>query len=249
MQIITYPDHRALSDKVADHILSVVKKKPDAVLCLAAGDTPKLAYSLLVEKAARESIDFSACTFVGLDEWVGIPPENEGSCYYFLQTFLFKPLGVDPAQIHLFNALAKDLTAECKAMDEKIREKGPVDLMLVGVGMNGHIGFNEPGVVWNLNSHVTNLDDTTRSVGQKYFKQSTPLQKGITLGLQHLLESKSVIVMASGLKKAQIMRAALEDPVSPAVPASVIRKHQQGLVMLDQEAATLLKSSIQRPAK
>ena len=249
MQITTYPDYRTLSDKVAEHILTFVKKKPDAVLCLAAGDTPKLAYSLLAEKAAREHVDFSRCTFIGLDEWVGIPPENEGSCHYFLQTFLFKPLHIKPSQIHLFNALAENLRAECDSMDETIQKKGQVDIMLVGVGMNGHIGFNEPGVDENLYCHVIMLDDTTRSVGQKYFKQSTPLQKGITLGLQHLMESKHVIVMASGLKKAQIMRAALEDPVSTEVPASVIRKHPDGLVMLDHEAATLLKTSIQQRAK
>lgn len=245
MIVKAYGDYHALSLDVADEIISQIKNKPDSVLCLAAGDTPRLAFSLTAQKAKAEKVDFSKCTFIGLDEWVGIPPENEGSCHYFLHHNLFAPLGIRSAQIHLFDALATDLKAECDTMDAVIRKKGGIDLMLVGVGMNGHIGFNEPGVPFNLYAHVIKLDDTTRSVGQKYFKQSTPLQEGITLGLQHLAESGKAIVMASGLKKASIMRAALEDTVSSEIPASVIRNHPKGIVMLDREAATLLRTSIQ----
>ena len=126
-------------------------------------------------------------------------------------------------------------------MDATILANGGIDLMLVGVGMNGHIGFNEPGVPDNLYSHVIALDTTTQSVGQKYFRQSTKLQSGITLGLQHFMESRKAIMMASGRKKSLVMRKALEDKITTDIPASMIRKHANGVVMLDEEAAALLK--------
>jgi 6-phosphogluconolactonase/glucosamine-6-phosphate isomerase/deaminase len=152
-------------------------------------------------------------------------------------------LKIRPEQIHLFNSLAVNVEQECSKMDAIISEKGGIDLMLVGVGMNGHIGFNEPGVAPGLYSHVIDLDATTQSVGQKYFKESTVLKRGITLGLQHLLESKQVILMASGQKKSTVIQSALEGPITPAMPASIIRKHKQGCVMVDEQAASLLKNT------
>lgn len=243
MQLKIFKDYHTLSLEVAGMIIQLVKNKPGATLCLAAGDTPRLAYSLLAEKANDEKADFSRCTFIGLDEWIGIPPTNQGSCHYFLQTNLFAPLGVQRRQIHLFDALSQDLASECRKMDNIIREKGGIDLMLVGVGMNGHIGFNEPGVEVDLYSHVMTLDETTQTVGQKYFAEATKLQEGITLGLQHLLDSGNTIVMASGTKKAGIIREALEEPITTRLPASIIRKHKGGMVMLDQDAASLLRES------
>ena len=145
------------------------------------------------------------------------------------------------SQIHLFNALSKDPAQECLVMDKIIREKGGIDLMIVGVGMNGHIGFNEPGTSFDNYSHVIDLDSTTTSVGQKYFAQPVPLKQGITLGLKHLLESKKVIVLANGIKKAAIIKKVLEDKISNQIPASIIRLHPLGILMIDEEAASLLK--------
>jgi glucosamine-6-phosphate isomerase len=249
MTIEIYKDYESLSTEVAERICRVVQDKQEAVLCLAAGDTPRLAFALLAEIARKQKIDFSHCTFVGLDEWVGIGPENPGSCHYFLRTHLFGPLKIAKEQIHLFNSMAGNIEAECSKMDAIISEKGGIDLMLVGVGMNGHIGFNEPGVSPRLYSHIIDLDATTQSVGQKYFKESTVLKQGITLGLQHLLESSQVILMASGEKKSSVIEKALEGPITPDMPASIIRKHKQGCVMVDQQAATLLKNISQHEIK
>ncbi|HEX8038101.1 MAG TPA: glucosamine-6-phosphate deaminase [Chryseosolibacter sp.] len=231
-------DYQALSVTAADEIIAAVKNKETAVLCLAAGDTPKLAYALLAQKAKRENVGFSRCTFIGLDEWVGIAPENEGTCRYFLYRNLFEPLGIRPSQIHLFDGLAKDLPGECRKMDDVIAAKKGIDLMLVGVGMNGHIGFNEPGTPADSYSHVVDLDSTTQSVGQKYFAQATTLRQGITLGLKHFLESGRAVLMAGGKKKAEVIREALEGPVTPRMPASIIRRHPNGIAILDQEAAS-----------
>jgi glucosamine-6-phosphate isomerase len=240
MLLHVFPDHHALSLQVASDIAEQVAKKPSSILCLAAGDTPKLSYNLLGEIVVRERIDFSKCSFIGLDEWVGIPPDNEGSCSFFLQQNLFSRLHIAQAQIHLFDAMAIDLHAECVKMDSVIRAKGGIDLMVVGVGMNGHIGFNEPGVNPELYTHVTNLDMTTQSVGQKYFTRPTTLKNGITLGLRHLMESRQVMVVASGAKKAAIMRQAIEGPADSDVPASIVRQHSHARTMLDRDAASSL---------
>jgi glucosamine-6-phosphate isomerase len=241
MQLKIYKDYHSLSLHAANEIIDLVLNKPEAVLCLASGDSPRLMCKLMTERAIKEKVDFSRCTFIGLDEWVGIPPENEGSCHFFFQTLVFKPLGLPSAQIHLFNALSEDPTRECSVMDKTILEKAGIDLMIVGVGMNGHIGFNEPGTSFDNYSHVTDLDDTTVTVGQKYFSQQVTLKKGITLGLKHLLESKKVIVMANGIKKAAIIKKVLEEKVTNQTPASIIRLHPLGTLMIDEEAASLLK--------
>jgi glucosamine-6-phosphate isomerase len=249
MTVEIYKDYESLSTQVAQRICRLVQDEPKSVLCLAAGDTPRLAFTLLTAIARKQKIDFSRCTFVGLDEWVGIGPENPGSCHYFLRNHLFDPLQIRNEQIHLFNSMAGNIEAECSKMDKIISEKGGIDLMLVGVGMNGHIGFNEPGVSPRLYSHIIDLDATTQSVGQKYFKESTALKQGITLGLQHLLQSKEVILMASGEKKSGVIQKALEGPITPDMPASIIRKHKQGCVMVDQQAASLLKNTSQHEIK
>jgi len=238
MQISVYRDYQTLSFQAADRIIEMVGQKPDAVLCLAAGDTPRLTYDTLAERAASENIDFSQCTFVGLDEWVGIPPENEGSCHYFLQKHLFEPVRISSDQIHLFDALTSDPDDECRKMNQLISTLGGIDLMLVGIGMNGHIGFNEPGASPERYAHVVNLDEATQTVGQKYFRQPTVLRQGITLGLKHLLEARKVILIANGAKKAGVIKQTIEGPITPELPATILRMHRNSEVMLDEEAAS-----------
>lgn len=235
-----YKNYEALSRAAATEIVLQVRQKTDSVLCLAAGETPRVAYNLLPEIARKEGVDFSRCLFVGLDEWLGIPDTNEGSCSWFLQRNLFTPLGISPHQINLFDGMTENPSEECRRMNTWISDSGGIDLMLAGVGMNGHIGFNEPGVSEQKYAHVTELDETTRSVGQKYFRETTVLQKGITLGLRHLLESRKAFVMASGAKKAKIIRQALEGKITTEVPASIIRNHPNGITLLDLEAASML---------
>lgn len=241
MQLKIYKDYHTLSLHAAAEIIGLIKNKPQAVLCLPSGDTPRMMCQLMVERAAEEKVDFSQFTLIGLDEWIGIAPENEGSCHYFFQHQVIDPLHLQASQIHLFNALSPDPAQECAVMDKIIAEKGGIDLMIVGVGMNGHIGFNEPGVSFDHYSHVTDLDETTQTVGQKYFIRPVTLKQGITLGLKHLLESKKAIVLANGLKKASIIKQTLEEEISNRIPASIIRKHAKGVVIIDEAAASLLE--------
>lgn len=229
-----------MSRHAARHVTDLVVQKPDALICLAAGDTPKGMCRYIASFAASENIDFSQCHFVSLDEWVGISPENGGSCQYFLRNYLFNPLNVKESNIRLFDPLADNLKNECEKMDEYIWRHSGIDLMIVGIGRNGHIGFNEPGVPFENYSHVVALDETTQTVGQKYFREHTTLTKGITLGLQHLLDARKAILIANGINKAQIIKQALEGEINTQTPASVIRKHQDAEVILDPDAASQL---------
>jgi glucosamine-6-phosphate isomerase len=240
MQLKIYKDYQELSAEAAAEVIGLITKKPEAVICLASGDTPRLTCQLITAAALKEKTDLSKCTFIGLDEWVGIPPENEGSCRHFFETLLLKPLNFSPEQTHLFDARSKDLKGECRKMDNLILEKGGIDLMIVGVGMNGHIGFNEPGTSFDNYCHVIDLDDTTITVGQKYFKEPVQLKQGITLGLKHLQQSKKVLLIANGAKKAEVIRETMEGEINNRFPATVIRTHPNGVVMTDEAAASLL---------
>jgi galactosamine-6-phosphate isomerase len=243
MEIKVFKDYEDLSNNTANELIEAVKKNPEATLCLASGDTPRLAYSTAAKKARENNIDFSRCTFVALDEWIGIPPDNQGSCQFFLRHYLFDPLQIPEENIHFFDALSSDPTSECEKMNSVIAGKGGIDLMIVGVGMNGHIGFNEPGQSFDQYAHVVELDETSTVVGQKYFRESTALSKGITLGLRHMLEARKVLLIASGLKKAQVVKKTLEEEISPMVPSTSIRKHPNSLIMTDKEAASLVDAA------
>ncbi len=229
-----------LAERSARILTDQVIKKPQSVLCLAGGDTPRLTYQHMAYIAKNELVDFSNVQFISLDEWVGIPPGNSGSCFHFLNETVFDVLKIKNENIYFFNAMAADLNAECDRINHIIKRLGGIDLMLVGVGMNGHIGFNEPGISPDLFAHVVELDVVTQSVGQKYFSSDTPLSKGISLGLAQFMQSGTALLLATGAKKASIIKKAMEEIISPAIPASYIRNHFNAFVLLDKEAASLL---------
>jgi glucosamine-6-phosphate isomerase len=240
MELKVFKNYDELSQEAANEVINLVKEKPEAVICFASGNTPLGTCQSIVKKATAEKIDFSKSTFLGLDEWVGIPPDNAGSCHFFFYENLFQPLHISDEKIFLFDVMAKDLTDECKKMDKVIAEIGGIDLMIVGIGVNGHIGFNEPGVDFNLLSHVIDLEESTKSVGQKYFVGTTELSQGITLGLAHLMNSREVILMANGKSKAEIIKKAVNDPITNELPATVMQQHKNGFIFVDEEAASLL---------
>lgn len=243
MQVKNFQDYTALSTHTANEMVQLLKEKPSAVICIASGDSPKLACELFCKKVKEEKIDVSQFFFVGLDEWVGLSPETFGSCHNDFQKRLIQPLGLSTKQFHLFDAMSNDLQNECIKMDEVIATKGGIDLMIVGIGMNGHIGFNEPAVEFSLQSHVIDLDETTVSVGQKYFKEKVVLKKGITLGLAHLMNAKKVFLLANGERKATVIKKAVNGEITNKFPASIMQQHKNGFVLIDENAASLLSQS------
>jgi glucosamine-6-phosphate isomerase len=241
MKLNIYKDHPELSYHAARLLFQTVQEKPRALVCLATGETPSLTYAFFTAMILDQKIDVSQCSFIGLDEWVGIQPSNPGSCHHFLFQHIFAPLRLQSSQLHLFNALSTNLKEECNKMDDFIRSRGGIDVIVVGIGMNGHIGFNEPGVSPNLYAHVISLDEKTKTVGQKYFAEETSLSQGITLGLRHFLDARQAILLANGMKKAEIIRETLSSEISSLLPSTFIRKHTNGVMMLDEAAASFIR--------
>ncbi|MEY4728477.1 MAG: hypothetical protein RLZZ390_1001 [Bacteroidota bacterium] len=219
-------DNEQLSDFMANELVNQLMEKPTSLICFASGNSPKRAAALFVEKAIEKNIDTTQFKFVGLDEWVGVAD----------------PLGIQPNQYHVFDGTTSDLAKACREMDEFIAQNGGIDLMIVGIGMNGHIGFNEPGVDFNQLSHVVPLDEITATVGQQYFEQSMELKYGITLGFQHLLQSQKVYLLANSSKKAEVVKRAIEGEVDRSFPASIMQQHTNGFILIDEAAAALLGS-------
>ena len=241
MQILGFKSYEELAGYVAAFIADSIKNNPSLVLCMASGSTPALTCDLLVQKLKEEQVDYSKFTFLGLDEWVGLPPTNTGSCHYFFQKKIFEPLQLSSSQYFLFNAMADDLKNECSKMDKVIADKGGIDIMIVGIGMNGHIGFNEPGTSFAALSHIAELEEITKSVGQKYFDGPVKLGKGITIGFGHLMNTKKVFLMANSPKKAEVIKKTIEGPVTESFPASILQKHADGFILIDEGAGSLLK--------
>ncbi len=231
-----------MSRAAADLIIQQVKNKPDSLLCFPSGDSPAGVFKYLIADALEGKVDFSQCYFVGLDEWVGMGKEDEGSCTNFLYEHFFTPMHIKPDRLMFFDARAADLDAACMAMDDFIKAHGPLDIMLVGIGMNGHIGLNEPGTDFNLYAHHAPLAPVTISVGQKYFKQQTPLHEGITLGLKYLQEAKTPVLIAAGVKKAGIIVQALKGEINDQLPASIFQILPSAVVILDEGAASGLRN-------
>ncbi|MES2112311.1 MAG: glucosamine-6-phosphate deaminase [Bacteroidota bacterium] len=240
MKLFIHKNYGEMCRATADVIVKQIKQKPDSLICLTSGDTPAGAYHLLVQYAKEGKVDFSQTWFVGLDEWVGMDKNDAGSCTNFLYETFFTPANIDPSRMMVFDAKAADLDASCTAMNNFIKEHAPLNIMLVGVGMNGHIGLNEPGADFNSYAHHSPLDPITVEVGQKYFQGETKLTEGISLGLKHLQEAGIPMLLASGIKKAEIVAKALQGEVTNRVPASIFQTLPHGYVMLDEDAATKL---------
>jgi glucosamine-6-phosphate isomerase len=240
MKVLTYSDYNKMCRAAADIIVAQIQLKFNSLICIPSGDSPAGVFKYLIADAQNGKVDFSGCYFVGLDEWVGMGRDDDGSCTNFLYENFFTPLQIEPGKMMLFDAKSGNLDAACKSMDDFIKEKGPLDIMMVGIGMNGHIGLNEPGTDFDLYAHHSPLAPVTASVGQKYFKKQTHLHLGITLGLKYLQEAKIPLLIAAGVKKAEIIAQALEGEVTNQLPASIFQTLPSAYVLLDKDAAQRL---------
>ncbi len=240
--LLIHQNHETLSQTVAERVAKALQEKPDALICLPSGNTPLRLFEILVNQHEIGEIDFSHCTFALLDEWLGMDGQDEGSCRYWIDAKLLNPLDFKKKQIVAFDAKSDNLQGECERVNQEIEDLGGFDLVVLGVGMNGHLALNEPGTPFDSYAHVSTLAPITAEVGQKYFSKQTPLTAGITLGIRHFLEAKELIVMASGEAKAPVMKQAMEGEVTEDFPASVVQKDEKILVMLDEEAASELVS-------
>jgi len=235
-----FKDYEELSVKTAEMIAEIINQKPDALLCFPAGETSVGTFKHLIELNKSGKVSFKKCRIVGLDEWAHLGKMKSENCFSFLKKHLFDHIDYSPENLCFFDGEAKDLQIECRKTDDFMKKYGPVDMMLLGVGMNGHLGLNEPGIPFGLYSHVVNLDETTRRVGQKYFSGEVVLTSGVSLGVKYILESRLVILQINGTKKAEVAKRLIESEISPAFPASAVKSHPDSFLLLDKEAAMLL---------
>ncbi len=237
MRVIVSQNYEELCKQVASFIIDEIKEISSPLLCFAGGDTPLGVFKSLIASVENGKIGFNNADFIGLDEWVGLDGSDSGSCRFTLDRNLYEPLKINESKIHFFDGKAKDLTRHCDETNKFLETNGPIDLALLGIGMNGHIGFNEPGSVLDSVCRVVDLDETTQSVGQKYFEAEQKLNQGITLGLKQILETRSVILIASGEKKRSIVKALLENKkLDFSIPVSSLRQHPNCHLFVDEAA-------------
>jgi len=240
MKQIIYKDYSELSVKTAEMIAATIIKKPDALLCFPAGETSIGTFKILIDLNKSGKLSFKKCRIVGLDEWAHIGEMKSENGFSFMRKHLFDHIDYPKENLLFFDGESADLMNECKKTDDFIRKYGPVDMMLLGIGMNGHLGLNEPGTSFGLNAHIAQLDETTKAVGKKYFSANVELSSGITLGIKDIMEAKTVILQINGSRKANITKKLFESEVTNAFPASVLKEHKNSFILLDREAASLL---------
>ena len=241
MRIYVTEDYNAMSHRVASILSSQIMLKPDCVLGLATGSTPVGAYKQLVEWYKKGDLDFSKVRSINLDEYVGLAPTHDQSYRYFMQTNLFDHVNIDPENTNVPNGLAEDAAEECRRYNQVIHTLGPIDLQLLGMGHNGHIGFNEPSDVFERETHVVNLTETTIQANARFFASADEVpRQAMTMGIQTIMQAKKVLVAVSGKDKAEIVKKAFEGPVTPNVPASILQMHSDVILVGDKAALSLL---------
>lgn len=241
MKIIRATDYYDMSRKAANIISAQVIMKPNCVLGLATGGTPVGTYKQLVEWYNKGDLDFSEVTTVNLDEYRGLPREHPESYWSFMHKNLFDLVNIRPEAIHLPDGTNMDSAAECAHYDEIIRQLGGVDLQLLGIGHDGHIGFNEPGAAFELGTHCVSLTEETIEANKRFFasKEEVPRQ-AYTMGIKTIMQARKVLMVANGAGKADIVKKAFFGPVTPEVPASILQMHPDFTLVLDAEAASRL---------
>jgi glucosamine-6-phosphate deaminase len=225
----------------ADIFTGLILRNPGCVLGLATGSTPVPLYAELARRNAAGDIDFSRVRSVNLDEYIGLGSEHPQSYRSFMQQHLFGHINIDPKNTRLPDGLAKDIPAACREYDKLIVKWGGIDLQLLGIGHNGHIGFNEPGTVFTLKTHLVKITERTRLANARFFEDDPKKvpSEAITMGIGNIMSARRVLLLVSGAGKADILLRSLTEDVTPAVPASVLQLHPELTVIADTEAASL----------
>ena len=237
MKIYVSDDYKDMSRKAANIVSAHVILNPACVLGLANGATPIGMYKQLIDWYNKGDLDFSQVKSVNLDEYVGLAPTHDQSYRYFMQHNLFDHVNIDPANTNVPNGLASDPEAECERYNQVIRSMGGIDIQVLGMGHNGHIGFNEPGQAFELETHVVNLTDRTIEANARFFASKDEVPKrAITMGIKSIMQARQILVVVSGEDKADIVKKAFFGPVEPQVPASILQMHPNVVLCGDKAA-------------
>lgn len=226
MKFITVDSYEKLSRQAANIISAQVIIKPDSVLGLATGSSPLGTYNQLIEWYNKGDIDFSGVTSVNLDEYVGLDANNDQSYRYFMNKNFFEHINIDLGNTFVPNGCAVDLAGEGRRYDEHISELGGIDLQLLGIGLDGHIGFNEPDKYFVKSTHVVDLHESTIKANSRFFANIDDVpKKAITMGMVSIMQAKKILLIASGKEKRDILEKAFYGPITPEIPASILQLH------------------------
>ena len=241
MRLIISKDYQELSKRTAEIIASQVRVHRHTVLGLATGSTPVGAYKELIRLSEEEALDFSNVDTFNLDEYIGLKDSHPQSYRHFMNENLLNHINVSPERTHVPNGIAANLDEECHNYDKMIDACGGIDLQLLGMGNNGHIGFNEPGPAFVAPTNVVQLTDSTIKANSRFFHDETEVpKKAITMGFRPIMQARQIIFVVSGEAKAEVVHQALQGPVIPSVPASILQLHSDLIVVLDEAAASSL---------
>lgn len=244
MEVVILKDAQMASRAAADLVASLITRKPDAVLGLATGSTPVGLYRELVARHQADKLDFSRVSTFNLDEYAGLPREHEQSYYRFMQENLFEHVNIPASQTHIPDGQVDDIPAHCVEYEQAIQDAGGIDLQILGIGANGHVGFNEPTSSLVSRTRIKSLTKHTIEENARFFGGADEVPRHvITMGVGTIMESRQVLLLAFGEKKARAIADMVEGPITAYVPASILQMHAKTTVILDEESAMELKRS------
>lgn len=241
MRIIIEKNYEEMSKKAANLVAAQIYLNPKSVLGLATGSTPLRMYCELVRMNKENGLDFGEITTFNLDEYVDLDQNNENSYNYYMNENFFRHVNIKKENIYIPRGKVSNLEEECKKYEEKISSSGGIDLQVLGIGNNGHIGFNEPNLKFEATTHVVKLDDDTINANSRFFNSIDEVPKfAISMGIKTIMHARKILLLASGVSKARILREALYGEITPEVPASILQLHPDVAVVVDEDAARYL---------
>lgn len=242
MKVVVTKDYTEMCKQASRIFAAQITLKPDSVLGLATGSTPVGMYKELIQMYNENRVDFSRVKTVNLDEYAGLSGDNDQSYRYFMNHNLFDHININKENTNVPNGTASDLEAECARYEQVVESMGGVDIQLLGIGNNGHIAFNEPCGEFPEKTHVVDLTQNTIEANARFFNSMDEVpKKALTMGIGTIMKAKKIILLANGTKKAQTIHDMVYGPITPNVPASVLRLHPDVTVFVDEEAGALLK--------
>ncbi|MFT0849958.1 glucosamine-6-phosphate deaminase [Achromobacter sp. F4_2707] len=242
-----FPDASSIAEHVSSILITKIKSKPDVVLGLATGGTMEPIYARFVERVRQQKVDVSRLTSFNLDEYVGLGPDHPKSYSAYMRQHLFQHLEFDPTRLHVPDGLAPDLEQHSREYSAKLEQTGGVELQLLGVGSNGHIGFNEPGTPFDSRCHVVQLSERTRIDNSRFFEGDAIVPaSAITMGMVEIMQAREVLLVATGENKAEIVAEWYRREVTEAVPFTILKKHQRARIILDEAAASRLPADVRK---
>lgn len=241
MKIIVTKTYEELSRKAGNLFASQLILKPNSVIGLATGSSPVGMYQELIRIYKEGDIDFNEVVSFNLDEYIGLTPDNEQSYHYFMEKNLFSSINIRPENIHIPSGIAVDMEVAAKSYDKLIEEAGGIDIQILGIGNNGHIGFNEPDVKFEARTHIVELEQDTIEANARFFSSIDEVPtKAISMGIKNIMQSRKIVLIAAGEGKAKAVQGMIEGPITPELPASVLQLHPDVTIILDEAAANLL---------